>query len=55
MIDIGEAVAQQLSLALDPFPLSAEAAAESGTTALGDEQRPSPFAALAQWRKTDKN
>ena len=55
MIDLGEAVAQQLSLALDPFPLSAEAAAQNQTTSAGETGRPSPFAALAQWRKPAKN
>ncbi|HEY3920247.1 MAG TPA: DUF177 domain-containing protein [Stellaceae bacterium] len=51
MIDIGEAVAQQLSLALDPFPRAPGAEAES-ETAFGDESpAESPFAALARLRK----
>jgi len=51
MIDIGEAVAQQLSLALDPFPRAPGAAFEEGTD-LSDQSPPeSPFAALAKLRK----
>jgi uncharacterized metal-binding protein YceD (DUF177 family) len=46
-IDLGEAVAQQLSLAIDPFPRAPGAA---GPVALG-EGIASPFAALATWRK----
>ena len=51
VIDIGEAVAQQLSLALDPFPRApgATAEVEVGTTAEGPSE--SPFAALARLRK----
>jgi uncharacterized metal-binding protein YceD (DUF177 family) len=45
VLDIGEAVAQQLSLALDPFPRTPGAAAESLGEALA-----SPFAALAKWK-----
>jgi uncharacterized metal-binding protein YceD (DUF177 family) len=46
-IDLGEAVAQQLSLAIDPFPRA------PGAAALADpaEGMASPFAALAKWRK----
>jgi uncharacterized metal-binding protein YceD (DUF177 family) len=47
VIDIGEAVAQQLSLALDPYPRAPGAAAE----APGDAIPASPFAALARWRE----
>lgn len=50
-IDIGEAAAQQLSLALDPFPRAAGAALD----AVGEvdaESRPAPaFAALERLRK----
>ncbi|HEV2550152.1 MAG TPA: DUF177 domain-containing protein [Stellaceae bacterium] len=46
-IDLGEAVAQQLSLAIDPFPRASGAAAPSGP----GEGIVSPFAALAKWRK----
>ena len=46
-IDLGEAVAQQLSLALDPFPRAADA-----PVAATDENRDvGPFAALVKWRK----
>ncbi len=46
-IDLGEAVAQQLSLAIDPFPRA------PGATAQADpgEGITSPFAALANWRE----
>jgi uncharacterized metal-binding protein YceD (DUF177 family) len=51
MIDIGEAVAQQLSLALDPFP-RAPGAALAEEADLSDQNPPeSPFAALAKLRK----
>jgi uncharacterized metal-binding protein YceD (DUF177 family) len=46
-IDLGEAVAQQLSLAIDPFPRAPGAAAPS----VPGEGMASPFAALAKWRK----
>jgi uncharacterized metal-binding protein YceD (DUF177 family) len=55
-IDIGEAVAQQLSLSLDPFPrapgaeIPAFAADPPDETAV-DETPPSPFAALARLAK----
>jgi uncharacterized metal-binding protein YceD (DUF177 family) len=47
-IDIGEAVAQQLSLTLDPFPRSPAAAA----VADAEPERHSPFADLAKRQKT---
>jgi hypothetical protein len=43
-LDIGEAVAQQVSLALDPYPHAPGAAA----VAAPDPSPPSPFAALAK-------
>lgn len=43
-IDIGEAVAQEFSLVLPPFPRSADASAEIDEPACG---RDSPFAALS--------
>jgi uncharacterized metal-binding protein YceD (DUF177 family) len=49
MIDIGEAVAQQLSLALDPFPRAETAPQETGETQAGPGLD-SPFAALAKLR-----
>ena len=52
MIDIGEAVAQQLSLALDPFPRLPGAAFEEEADLSPDQTPPeSPFAALARLRK----
>jgi uncharacterized metal-binding protein YceD (DUF177 family) len=51
MIDIGEAVAQQLSLSLDPFPRAPDAALEEETGLSDDSPRESPFAALAKLRK----
>ena len=48
ILDIGEAVAQQLSLALDPYPRSAGA-----ITAAPKEGRVSPFAALVKWKKNN--
>lgn len=53
VIDIGEAVAQQLSLALDPFPRAA--AADLGASAAPAEDAPldSPFAVLARLRKRE--
>jgi Large ribosomal RNA subunit accumulation protein YceD len=46
-IDLGEAVAQQLSLAIDPFPRAPGAIPPSGP----GEPIASPFAALANWSK----
>jgi uncharacterized metal-binding protein YceD (DUF177 family) len=46
-IDVGEAVAQQLALAIDPFPRAPGAVAPSAP----GEGMASPFAALAKWRK----
>jgi uncharacterized metal-binding protein YceD (DUF177 family) len=51
-IDVGEAVAQQLALSLDPYP-RAPGARLDGTYAAGAdaaETRPNPFAALAAGR-----
>lgn len=48
LIDIGEAVAQQLSLALDPFPRAPDAAIEIETVVTDETPRESPFAALAR-------
>ena len=50
MIDIGEAVAQQLSLAIDPFPRAADA--PSQTDAAASSPLDSPFAVLAKLRPT---
>jgi uncharacterized metal-binding protein YceD (DUF177 family) len=52
VIDVGEAVAEHLSLALDPFPRKAGIAFEGGEEPTPVEvKRPSPFAVLAQLRK----
>jgi uncharacterized metal-binding protein YceD (DUF177 family) len=51
MIDIGEAVAQQLSLALDPFPRAPGASLEEEADLSDHAPRESPFAALAKLRK----
>jgi uncharacterized metal-binding protein YceD (DUF177 family) len=52
-IDVGEAVAQELSLALDPFPRAAGASLPpiepAGAEPAG--AKPSPFAALAKLRR----
>lgn len=52
VIDVGEAVAEHLSLALDPFPRKAGIAFAGGEEPTpAEEKRPSPFAVLAQLRK----
>jgi uncharacterized metal-binding protein YceD (DUF177 family) len=51
MIDIGEAVAQQLSLSLDPFPRAPGASLEEAADLSDPAPRESPFAALAKLRK----
>jgi hypothetical protein len=52
-VDIGELAAQQLSLALDPYPRSAEAADAPSPASDAADPRPadSPFAALQSLRK----
>jgi uncharacterized metal-binding protein YceD (DUF177 family) len=50
IIDIGEAVAQEFSLALPPFPRAADAVVEIGASE-GDDD--SPFAALAKFRRSE--
>lgn len=50
MVDVGELAAQYLSLALNPYPHSEEALSEGP---LGDDkplEKPSPFAALKDWK-----
>jgi len=47
-IDIGEAVAQEFSLALPPFPRADDAVVEMGAS--GNDENDSPFAALAKFR-----
>jgi uncharacterized metal-binding protein YceD (DUF177 family) len=51
MIDIGEVVAQQLSLALDPFPRAPGVTVEIETIVSDEIPRESPFAALARLKK----
>lgn len=51
IIDIGEAVAQQLSLALDPFPRAPGAAVDVETIVSDEIPHESPFAALARLKK----
>ena len=48
-LDVGEAVAEQLSLALDPYPRAAGVALEKQWTGEGDTAK--PFAALDKLRK----
>lgn len=51
-IDVGEAVAEHLSLALDPFPRKAGAAFDGGVDdAPPVDEKPNPFAVLAQLRQ----
>jgi uncharacterized metal-binding protein YceD (DUF177 family) len=52
IIDIGETVAQQLSLALDPFPRAPGAEIPGGEAVFEDPEPKSPFAALAKLRKS---
>ncbi len=54
MIDIGELVAQQLALALDPYPRKSDAVAVEIKGSEGpldeDEEVSGPFSALSNWR-----
>jgi uncharacterized metal-binding protein YceD (DUF177 family) len=54
MIDIGEAVAQQLSLALDRFPRAPGVTMEIETIVSDEPPRESPFAALARLKKPEE-
>lgn len=53
MLDLGEAVAEQLALALDPYPRHPDAALppEATEAPAPEPPRPSPFAALARLRR----
>ncbi|MBL28298.1 MAG: hypothetical protein CMM50_12210 [Rhodospirillaceae bacterium] len=55
-IDIGELVAEQLSLALDPYPRHPSAGPVGGAVWQDDsgdsDEKPNPFAVLAQLRKS---
>lgn len=51
-IDVGEAVAEHVALALDPFPRKPGITFESGDDReVEEEKRPNPFAVLAQLHK----
>jgi len=51
-VDVGEAVAEHLALALDPFPRKAGATVPASAQAeLPAEEKPNPFAVLAQLRQ----
>lgn len=51
-IDLGEAVAEHVALALDPFPRKPGSAFDGADPEpVEEEKRPSPFAVLAQLRK----
>lgn len=54
-IDVGEAVAEQLALALDPYPRKPGVAFEEAgrAEAAASEERPNPFAALEKLKKKD--
>lgn len=54
VIDLGEAVAQTLALAIDPFPRSPEAKEILQEAGLKDDTPSGPFAALAALRKGAK-
>jgi uncharacterized metal-binding protein YceD (DUF177 family) len=49
--DLGEAVAQSLGLAIDPFAVGPEAEKARASGLLGDESASGPFAALAALKK----
>ncbi len=51
-IDIGEAVAEHLALALDPFPRASGATFDQGLVDAGDDATAGPFAALAALKPT---
>jgi len=58
MVDLGEACAEQLALALDPYPRLPEAevpaeyrAPDEETVVEAPKERPNPFAALAQRKR----
>jgi uncharacterized metal-binding protein YceD (DUF177 family) len=56
-IDLGEAVAQQLAIALDPYPRSpaAQAPAVDVAADVGSESASTrPFAALSAWRRSQR-
>jgi uncharacterized metal-binding protein YceD (DUF177 family) len=54
-IDLGSAIADTLALALDPYPRSAEAEAALKEAGIMTEAEASPFAALAQLKRSDSD
>jgi uncharacterized metal-binding protein YceD (DUF177 family) len=50
MVDIGELVAQYLSLALNPYPHSEEALKSGPLGEEGDLAKPNPFGVLKDWK-----
>lgn len=52
MVDLGEAVAEQLSLALDPYPRAPGAVPELPNDPEEEPARANPFAALAKLRRS---
>lgn len=55
VIDLGTAIADTLALSLDPFPRSAAADAALKEAGVLTEAEASPFAALAQLKKSSEN
>lgn len=53
-IDVGAVVAEFAALAIDPYPRKADAEfAEAAEKEPEEEKRPSPFAVLKDWKKTE--
>src|SRR5690606_11223516 len=50
-IDVGQAVAEQLALEIDPFPRAAGVEFEGYTSGESEEASPHPFASLARLKK----
>lgn len=55
MIDLGAAIADSLALSIDPYPRSVGAEAALKEAGIMTEAEASPFAALAQLKKTDQS
>lgn len=51
--DLGEAIAQSLALAIDPFAVGPDADAARAAAGIGDAAASGPFAALAALKKPD--
>ncbi len=52
-IDVGEVVAEQLALSIDPYPRKPGAEFESDIEAPDSEAKPNPFAVLGEWGKKE--